>query len=266
MIAYDPRIAIIGYGHVGRNLTATFPDALIYDKHLDPYSGNRNLINTADIAFVCVPTPPTHGGSADMTAIDEVFSWLRTSWIVIRSTVPPGTTEQLRQRHNRPVVFWPEYIGEWAYAVPWERSPTGWPFVLLGGRPGDTSPLIPWLARVYGAERTYRQADAKTVELCKYMDNAWLASQILFANEFSRIADAFAVNYWELRELWALDPRVTKHNTAVHQQAPGFGGKCLPKDMRAIIAAATEAGYMPQLLVAYREYNDAIRRNEITEH
>src|SRR5579862_5866991 len=142
MIAYNPRVAIIGYGHVGRTLSATFPEALIYDKHLDSYSGNQRLVNTADIALVCVPTPPTHEGAADMTALDEVFSWLQTSWIVIRSTVPPGTTERLRQRHNRPVVFWPEYVGEWPYPVPWERSATGWPFVLLGGRPDDTGPLV----------------------------------------------------------------------------------------------------------------------------
>ena len=171
--------------------------------------------------------------------VTEVADWLETPYIVIRSTVPPGTTESLRQRVERPVVFWPEYSGEWTHMVPWEHSVRGWPFVLLGGRPDDTRPLVPWLASVLGPDRTYRQADARTVELCKYMENCWLAGQVLFANEFARIAEVMEIDYWELREMWALDPRVSRHHTAVFSDSPGFGGNCLPKDVAAIVAASS---------------------------
>ena len=143
--------------------------------------------------------------------------------------------------------------------VPWEHSVRGWPFVLLGGRPDDTRPLVPWLASVLGPDRTYRQADARTVELCKYMENCWLAGQVLFANEFARIAEVMEIDYWELREMWALDPRVSRHHTAVFSDSPGFGGNCLPKDVAAIVAASSSAGYEPQLLRAFMEFNRVLR-------
>jgi nucleotide sugar dehydrogenase len=260
MLSQHPSVAIVGIGHVGRGMVAMFPSAVRYD----PYSGEypdttRADVNAADVAIVCVPTPASADGSANIDAVIEVVDWLATPWIVIRSTVPPGTTESLRERVGRPVVFWPEYCGEWTYASPWEHSVHGWPFVLLGGRPEDTRPLLPWLAATMGADRTYRQADARTVELCKYMENSWLAGQVLFANEFARIAQAMNIDYWELREMWALDPRVSRHHTVVSPDAAGFGGSCLPKDIDAIVAASSKAGYDPQLLRAFIEFNRSIQ-------
>lgn len=259
MLPEKPKIAIIGAGHVGRAMLSLFPEATLYDKYIGAYAMNRELANDADIALVCVPTPASQDGSADLNAIEEVFGWLRTPWVIIRSTVPPGTTERLRERLDRPVVFWPEYFGEWTHAIPWEHSVKGWPFVLLGGRPEDTRPIVPWLAGVFGANRIYRQSNARTAELCKYMENTWLASQVLFANEFLRISSAIEVDYWELRELWALDPRVSKHHTAAFEQSPGFGGNCLHKDISALIASSSRAGYEPSLLQSYLNYNHTIK-------
>jgi UDP-glucose 6-dehydrogenase len=87
------------------------------------------------------------------------------------------------------------------------------------------------------------------------MENCWLAGQVLFANEFARIAEVMEVDYWELREMWALDPRVSRHHTAVFGDSPGFGGSCLPKDVAAIVAASMAAGHVPQLLQAFMEFN-----------
>jgi len=259
MPSEDPTIAIVGVGHVGRGMASLFPSAILYDRYQSEYSGTKKEVNRSDIAIVCVPTPAETDGSANLDMVTEVTDWLETPRIVLRSTVPPGTTESLRQRAERPVVFWPEYSGEWTHMVPWEHSVRGWPFVLLGGRPDDTRPLIPWLASVLGPDRTYRQADARTVELCKYMENCWLAGQVLFANEFARIAEVMEIDYWELREMWALDPRVSRHHTAVFSDSPGFGGNCLPKDVSAIVAASSSAGYEPQLLRAFVEFNRVLR-------
>jgi UDP-glucose 6-dehydrogenase len=252
----DPAVAVVGIGHVGTATASLFPSATLYDPFRPEHAANRDAVNLSDVAIVCVPTPANPDGSADLDAVNDVFSWLDTPWVVVRSTLPPGTTEGLRARRGRPVVFWPAYFGEWKHAVPWEHSVHGWPFVLLGGQPEDTGPLVPWLATVFGADRTYRQGPARMVELCKYMENAWLASQVLFATEFSRIAGALDVDYWELREMWALDPRVSRHHTAVYGQTSGYAGRCLPKDMAAIIEAATGAGYdarLLRLLVAYNQ-------------
>lgn len=246
-------------------MASLFPLATLYDSHRVDVAGTKAEVNEADIAIVCVPTLEADDGSASLREVDDVFQWLQTPWIVIRSTIPPGTTERLRVRSGRPVVFWPEYTGEWTHPGPWERTVEGWPFVLLGGRPDDTRPLMPWLVRTFGAERTYRQSEASLVELCKYMENTWLASQVLFANEFRLIAEAIGVDYWELRELWALDPRVSKQHTGAFEDDPGFGGKCLPKDVAAIIAASTAAGYAPPLLKSFVTFNNTLRAKRSDE-
>jgi UDPglucose 6-dehydrogenase len=95
-------------------------------------------------------------------------------------------------------------------------------------------------------------------ELVKYMENCWLATQVMFGYEFSRIAQLVGADYSQVRELWALDPRVSKWHTLVMEK-PGFGGKCLPKDLAGIIAASEALGFEPAVLSAVKSENDEIR-------
>ena len=101
---------------------------------------------------------------------------------------------------------------------------------------------------------------AITAELTKYMENAWLATQVTFSNEFYEIAQNFGVDYLELRELWGLDPRVSMSHTLVFKHKRGFGGKCLPKDLDAIIMSASQQGYTPDFLKAIKEVNTRFRQ------
>jgi UDP-glucose 6-dehydrogenase len=104
----------------------------------------------------------------------------------------------------------------------------------------------------------------RTAELTKYMENAFLALKVTFCNEFYDIAEAQGVDYNELRELWLLDPRIGRSHTFVLPFGRGFGGRCLPKDLNAIIHAARGAGVEAGLLEAVRDVNDAIRaRNPV---
>ena len=75
------------------------------------------------------------------------------------------------------------------------------------------------------------------------MENIYFATKVTFANEMRKVCEAFGADYWMVREGWALDPRVDPMHTAVFPQNPGFGGKCLPKDLNALISAAREVGY-----------------------
>jgi len=106
-----------------------------------------------------------------------------------------------------------------------------------------------------GPSKVYRQTSARTAELTKYMENTWFCTQVIFANEFARIASSIGVDYLELRELWGLDPRVSKSHTLVFEENPGFGGKCLPKDIKAVISSAKSAGYEPEFLEAVWQSN-----------
>src|SRR4029077_1080164 len=89
--------------------------------------------------------------------------------------------------------------------------------------------------------------------------NAFLATKVTFCNEFFDIAQRFGIDYNELRELWLLDPRIGKSHTFVFADKRGYAGKCLPKDMDAVIAAAEDAGYDAQFLKAVASSNDRMR-------
>jgi len=104
-----------------------------------------------------------------------------------------------------------------------------------------------------------QQTDARTAELTKYMENAYLALKVAFCNEFCSIAEAYDIDYNELRELWLLDPRIGRSHTYVLPHARGFGGRCLPKDLNAIIEVARRKGVTPTLLEATRQANDDVR-------
>lgn len=97
-----PMVGIIGAGAVGSRMQAIFPWAIIYDKYKDEYADNKWRINkSAAISFVCVPTPMNGDGSCDISAVEEVVDWLESDIIVIKSTVPVGTTDMLIKRTGK---------------------------------------------------------------------------------------------------------------------------------------------------------------------
>ena len=251
------KVAIIGLGHVGRSMRAIFPAAAIYDKYQAEYA-DRDVVQAADIALVCVPTPSQHDGSADISAVREVCGWLDAEVICIRSTVPPGTTDVLRAETGKRIVFSPEYIGE---GPTWdaESRAAPWPYMIVGGPQADAVPLVRAFRATLGTQISYRLTDARTAELVKYMENVWLAQQVTFANEFYEVALATGADWDQARQLWALDPRMSASHTLVFEDDRGFGGKCLPKDLSAIIGASDQAGYYPQFLIDIQAANARFR-------
>src|SRR5688572_23285880 len=94
-------VAIVGNGHVGKNMRTIFPDAVVFDPNFTEHARNQELVNDADICFVCVPTPALPNGQADLAIIEQVIGWLESELIVIKSTVPPGTTTRLREQSGK---------------------------------------------------------------------------------------------------------------------------------------------------------------------
>lgn len=259
-MAQSRQVAIIGYGHVGKAMQQIFPDAVIYDKYDPLYTGTRDAVNRCYLSIICVPTPERpEDGACDISAVEEVVGWVETPLILIKSAVAPGTTDYLKEKYRKRITVSPEYFGESRFWLPDIFSSLGWPYLIVGGDPEDTQPVMEVFVGRLGPAKTYRQTTAATAELTKYMENAWLATQVTFANEFYEIATAFGVDYLELRELWALDPRVSKWHTLVFPESRGFGGKCLPKDLKAIVAAARGKGHNPLYFLGVLEANEYFR-------
>lgn len=252
------KVAIIGAGAVGRGMTQLFPDAVLFDEPKGV--GSRKSVNECDAAFVCVPTPSRSDGSSDTSIVEEVVGWLETPLIVIRSTVSVGTTRRLATMHlAKDIVFQPEYGPAETPDHPFnDLRRVRW--VILGGERRATSKAVRLWQDVYSSDVVIQQTTAETAELCKYMENAFLATKVTFCNEFFDIAERFEVDYNELRELWLLDPRIGKSHTFVFPDKRGYAGKCLPKDLSAIVRSAAELGYEAALLKAVASSNDVFQR------
>jgi UDPglucose 6-dehydrogenase len=130
---------------------------------------------------------------------------------------------------------------------------------VLGGDRPDTIAVADLYKTIWGAELAIHQTDSTTAELTKYMDNSFLALKVTFCNELYDVAQLFGVDYNELRELWLMDPRVGRSHTLVQPDNRGFGGKCLPKDVSALVSSARKAGYLPRLLSAVLDANARFR-------
>lgn len=256
-------IGIVGYGVVGKALAKTFEgessdqDLRIYDKGLAGFSDakSKDAIQTCDLVFVAVPTPESADGACDISAVREVAAWVKPP-MCLKSTVPPGTVDGLAAATGKSICFSPEYVGETKWH-PLKRIETHG-FIIVGGEKSVCDLVVRAYQKFLGPLTHYYITDAKTAELCKYMENSFLATKVAFVNQFYDLARAYDVNYNELREIWLADERVGRSHTIVTEER-GYRGRCLPKDMAAIIHAAKMVGGAP-LLEAVDRYNDDVCR------
>ena len=252
----EMKIAIIGHGMVGKGLHALFKYAKIYTRHF----GTKKTINKQDIAFVAIPTHTPDYCDFDLKPLYELFKWLETPLICIKSTVPVGTCRYISRTFGKKVVFSPEFLRD---KTPIEDT-LNEHRIIAGGRPEETEKIIKLYQSVYGADLQYFSTDWETAELVKYVNNCFLATKVIFCNEVYEISQALGVDYNELRELWLLEKRVTSSHTLVTKQR-GFGGKCFPKDLEGMINMSEEAGYSPRLLCKVREKNKKMRKGGYAE-
>jgi len=249
-----PRIGIVGAGVVGGAMQALCgQDSVIYDTG-PGCPQDKDAINDCDVVFVCVPTPMSADGSCDCSIVEDVVSWVEAPLIILRSTVSPGTTDRLREQHGKSIVFQPEYLGETPAHVFSDLSQRT--FVVLGGTPEDTSRAAEVYQHYYNSMVQFYFCDAVTAEVAKYMENSFYAVKVTFVNEFYDIARAHGVDYNALREVWLADTRISRDHTFVFPDARGFSGKCLPKDVSAIIHSSRKQGYEPKFMAATVAIND----------
>jgi len=244
------KIGIVGYGHVGKAMHELFKSAILYDIS---GIGTKEEINICDVVFVCVPTPSKIDGSCNTSIVEEVISWINAKLIILRSTVYIGFTDEMMKKYNKEIVFQPEYYGE-TVAHPFANlSDRSW--LSFGGTKKGINLAIKAYQTIMNSNVRIFQADAKTVELAKYMENAYLALKVTFCNEMYDIAQAFNISYNEVREIWLGDPRIGSSHTFVYEDKRGYGGSCLPKDVASIIKQAEEKNANIDILKAMVDKN-----------
>lgn len=250
------KIGIVGLGHVGSNMKELFKDVVIYDEPKN--IGSKEEINSCDISFICVPTPAREDGSCDTSIVESVLNWVNTDVIVIRSTVPVGFTDNMVKKLSKNIVFQPEYYGETIdhpFSDPKNRS-----WITLGGNLKDSKKVANVYKNVFNSNIIFQFTDSKTAELAKYMENSFLATKVTFCNQFYDLANSLGVDYDLLRETWLLDPRIGRSHTFVYDCDRGFGGSCLPKDLKSIIHQADELGLEVPLLKSVLKTNELYKK------
>ena len=244
------KIGIVGFGAVGIHIFSFFAEMAsvsitIYDKYLaeaKDINKDKEDINACDFVFVCVPTPNDEEGNCDDTEVIDVLDWLgEKPYIIIKSTVPVCATENYVAKYDfkKKIIYSPEYYGETPnhpFAKPEDMH-----WITLGG-------ITNWCLAVsdlylsYNPNLEIRLVSSRVAELSKYMENAFLAVKVEFCNEFYDICENLGVDYLQLKETWLMDPRIGRSHTNVNKNKRGFDGKCLPKDLNAIVKFANDIG------------------------
>ena len=256
------KIAIIGMGYVGKvtaEILKQSHDIVMYDKYLENdyviispgnkhlgYLQDKDVVNTCDMAFVCVSTPEGEDGKCDLSAIEDVMDWLKTPINVIRSTVPPGTCERFN------VVHWPEFYGEWPTPIlhgnPWEDN------TLLGG--SDWEEVADVLKVCYPSKHKFIGYDsARVTEITKLAENTFLATKIELSNILFDMCGALNISWENVRNAWTSDPRIGADHTTVRPDGRGFKGKCLPKDVASLLATAKKYNVSADMIEALIKSN-----------
>lgn len=244
------KITVIGNGWVGKSMMKLFPDAYMYSRGI----GTKEEANKGDVAFICVPTPNKYlvpgqivGEAAlDTSIVEEVVSWCTCPLLVIRSTVNPGTTDDLCKRYGKPIVVQPEYLGE-TPAHPM-YDPTTRQFLILGGWKGHTRQLIEAYQAVYNANTLIRQMTAYEAEVVKLTENRAIAFKVAQCQELYDVCERAKIDYYKIRDaVYGDDPRFNLWWTFVYPEKRGFNSKCIPKDIYAWCAWAESVGYDPTI-------------------
>lgn len=264
------RVGIIGLGHVGRNvrdrLDALGVEVVTYDV-ADGGGYPRDALAGCDFAVVCVGTPSLEDGSAELDQVRAAVQALPVERVLLRSTVPPGTTEALVEETGKQICFSPEYVGETSFSrLRWEAWAQDELFWILGGDAGTTRWFAARIAEIHGPEPRLHQTSATEAEIVKYMENSYFAVKVTFVNEFFELCERTGADWFTVREAWLADPRVERDHTAVLPRNRGYAGRCLPKDVDALLAAAGDLDLPMPLLSATREANNGYRGLSQVDH
>ena len=246
------KIGIIGQGFVGTAVKEGLKqfyeiDTFDLDETKRDVDYVEDIIDRNSIIFVCLPTPMKKDGSCDTSIVENTVMELdnlaltrqcSNRIVVIKSTIPPGTTEKLNEecKHIQ-VVFNPEFLTEANFIEDFKNQSR----IIIGGpRPASTK-VRQLFYKVFPKSHIIK-THSTIAEMVKYMTNTFLATKVSFANEMKMICDGLNIDYDKVVEYSTYDERLGKSHWAVPgpDGKLGFGGSCFPKDINALLDLANK--------------------------
>lgn len=255
-------IGVVGLGTVGGALHEALEQAGFWACGYDPYLavGRPDSLTDCSLVFLCVSTPPGASGELDTSAVWKAMRDIGGSLadgtiIAVKSTVPPGTSSALALEFPR---FEFASVPEFLVAVRPMESLSQPDRIVVGARSPESFLAVATVMRAIAPSAPILMLAPTEAELMKLSANAMLASKVSIANELALICERFGVEWSNIQAAVGLDRRIGIDHMTVSAER-GFSGGCLPKDLDGLVAASTEGGYVPSLLVAVSVFNRAIR-------
>jgi UDPglucose 6-dehydrogenase len=270
------KIGIIGHGFVGRSIEYGFIDhdvekglipkhkVFIYDKFKTKHDLDT-VLEESEIIFMCLPTPYDEDLlKIDLSIFDDVMADIcpkisKTGKIVvIKSTVIPGTTRKYSELYpDIPFAMNPEFLTEANYLQDFVNPDR----IVIGADNDWVSQKLIDLYRTCFPAADILKMSTVAAEIIKYQSNVLLAAKVAVSNVFYDICLATGVNYDDVKNGVSLDKRIGKSHISVTTER-GFGGKCFPKDLGAIIGKCKDLGVDSKILEEIHAYNLRIRKNK----
>lgn len=237
----------------------------------------QEAISLSEVSFICVPTP-TIRGKIDLSYIKDVTKALALCLkekreyhlVVVKSTVLPMTTENtiipILEEYSKKIIgdgigvcsnpeFLTEFSGSWTIEKEFRRGFFEESFIIIGEFDKKSGEKLKEIYESIG--KSVFRMNLRSAEMIKYAINAALACRISYWNEIFYICSKINVDSKLIAHIAGKDKRIGKYGT-IHGKA--FGGKCLPKDLKALISYSKQLSYDPKLLKAIQAINEEIAK------
>jgi nucleotide sugar dehydrogenase len=243
------RVGVVGVGVVGSACKFGFEKLGHKVSIHDPKHGTQlsNVVDT-DIVFLCVPTPPLEDGTCDISIVEQTIENLHrmnyTGVVAVKSTVTPGTTLKLQEKYkDMRMCFVPEFLRERCALSDFVENHT----LLAVGCTRDED--YETVVSVHGnyPRRTVKMGVSEA-EMLKYYSNIFNALRIIFANEIFELCSAIGVSYEQVKSAYIMTEAVPDRYLDVNDNFRGYGGICLPKDVKAIAKLIESHGLEHELI------------------
>jgi len=265
------KIGIIGFGYVGTAVYESFKDVVdtkIFDLYKKDISvDSLEQLTDERILFLCLPTPMKKTGECDISIVDATLQQLNNLQlqqrirIVIKSTVPPGSTDLFIEKYNNlNIAFSPEFLTEANFINDFKNQNR----IIVGTNDLENFQILKSLFRIVFSNIKIIQMNPTSAEMVKYTANVFLATKVSFANEIKIICEKLNINYDEVINTAKLDERLGDSHWKVPgpDNRLGFGGSCFPKDINALIYFCKSNGISINTILAAWETNLRVRPEE----
>lgn len=254
---------------------STIVERNIYYKRISFSTSIYDAVQTSDIVFIAVGTPPSEDGSADINNVLEVASSIADSIngykvIVNKSTVPIGTGQKVKQAIQKildnkgvdykfDIVSNPEFLREGSairdFSLP-DR-------VVIGAESEEALKIMKEVYRVlYLNETPFVETNIETAEMIKYASNAFLAMKITYINEVANLCEKVGADIQHVAKAMGKDGRISPK--FLHA-GPGYGGSCFPKDTKALASMARDYGENMTIIESVIKANENQKQRMVTK-